>query len=118
MAPTTFPLFPALPFELRDRIWRAALPERAAPALYVYRGRGCWVARRLTESEPGYMASDGGGFAFEFRTDRFECENQFDLPLLSVNREARRVGLAWLRGQVSTLWLRCPVFGEGSDCCS
>src|SRR4051812_41445683 len=95
-----FPLFSVLPFELRDRIWRDALPGPAGPALYFYRGRGCWVARRLIESDPGYMAGNDG-LGFEFRTDRLDQDNQFDLPLVSVNRETRRVALAWLREQVS-----------------
>lgn len=36
---TTFPLFPSLPFELRDQIWRSALPEPAGPTIYFYRGK-------------------------------------------------------------------------------
>lgn len=100
MATTVFPLFPALPFELRDRIWRNALPEPAGPALYLYRGKGCWVARRLTESDPGYIAgSDELGF--DFRTDQLVYDNQFDVPLCFVNHEARRIALAWFQEQVS-----------------
>ncbi|KAH6839629.1 hypothetical protein B0I37DRAFT_449521 [Chaetomium sp. MPI-CAGE-AT-0009] len=98
MATTAFPLFSSLPFELRDRIWRSALPEPAGPALYLYRRRGCWVARRLIESDPGYIAgSDEIGF--DFRTDRLGHDNQFDVPLCFVNHEARRVALAWLNEQ-------------------
>jgi hypothetical protein len=96
-----FPLFSVLPLELREQIWRDALPKPAGPALYFYRGRGCWVPRPLTESDPGYKAG-ADRQAFEFRTDRLGHDNQFDLPLVFVNREARRVALAWLRKQVST----------------
>lgn len=105
---TTFPLFSALPFELRDRIWREALPHPAGPALYFYPGRGCWVSRPLTESDPGFMAGNDG-LAFEFRTDRLDHDNQFDLPLVFVNHEARAVALAWLCEQVSA----CVQEGRG-----
>jgi len=97
-----FPLFSVLPFEMRDQIWRDALPKPAGPALYFYRGRGCWAAQKLTESDPGYMAGNDG-MRFEFGTDRLNDGCQFDLPLVSVNREARRVALAWLREQVSRI---------------
>lgn len=36
-----FPLFSSLPQELRDQIWRDALPDENTIALYPY-GRGCW----------------------------------------------------------------------------
>lgn len=36
-----FPLFSSLPLELRDQIWRDALPDENTIALYPY-GRGCW----------------------------------------------------------------------------
>lgn len=97
---STFPLFSALPFELRDRIWREALPHPAGPTLYFYRGRGCWVPRLLTESDPGFIPGDDG-LAFEFRTDRLGHDNQYNLPLVFVNHEARKVALAWLRQKVS-----------------
>jgi hypothetical protein len=48
------------------------------------------------------MAGNDGQH-FEFRTDRLNNDCQFDLPLVSVNREARRVALAWLREQVSRI---------------
>ena len=104
MTTTAFTLFPALPFELRHQIWRNALPEHRRPTLYLYRGKGCWVPRPLVEGDPGYIAGRVmDQLGFDFLTDRFGHDNQFDLPLCFANREARRVALAWLKQQVSAV---------------
>lgn len=102
--PASFVLFSSLAAELRNQIWRDALPHHIGPALYSYRKRGCWCPRQLTESEPGYIAgNDDLNLAFEFRTDLLDDDNQYHVPLFSVNREARSIVLAWLQEQVSLI---------------
>ncbi|KAM7192710.1 hypothetical protein V8F33_008171 [Rhypophila sp. PSN 637] len=72
-SPGTFTLFALLPFELRDQIWKVALPEPpSSPALYVYRGSGLWQPFDLPEIYP------------------------LSLSLVGVNREARLVALKWI----------------------
>ena len=96
---TTFPLFSSLPLELRDQIWRDALPEKLGPALYFYRKRGCWCPRHLSKSEEGYdHENDGNNLNFEFRYDLLD-DAEFEVPLFFVNREARSTALAWIREQ-------------------
>ncbi|KAI9745723.1 MAG: hypothetical protein M1818_001259 [Claussenomyces sp. TS43310] len=93
-----FPLFSRLPRELRDQIWCDALPDKVGPALFFFR-EGCWCPRRLTESDKQYdPADDELNLEFQFRPDLLD-DTQFDIPLVFVNREARRVALAWAREQ-------------------
>ena len=92
----TLSLFPGLPRELRDHIWRDALPDTVGPAFYFYR-RGCWCPRRLSESDKVYdPANDESNLYFEFRHDLLD-DVQFEMPLVFVNREARSIALAWIR---------------------
>lgn len=96
--PSTFPLFSSLPRELRDQIWRDALPDIAGPALYVYR-KGCWCPRRLSKSDEGYdPENDENNLNLEFRHDLLD-DTQFEISLVFVNREARGIALAWVREQ-------------------
>lgn len=102
--PASFVLFSSLAAELRNQIWRDALPHHIGPTLYSYRKRGCWCPRRLTESEPGYIAgNDDLNLAFEFRTELLDDDNQYHVPLFSVNREARSIVIAWLQEHVSLI---------------
>ncbi|KAI1084593.1 hypothetical protein F5B20DRAFT_212414 [Whalleya microplaca] len=95
---STFHLFSALPPELRNQIWRYALPDKVGPALYFYR-KGCWCPRRLTESDQGYHPEDDElNLNFDFRYD-FLDDVQVEVPLAFVNREARGIALAWVREQ-------------------
>lgn len=95
---STFPLFSSLALELRDQIWRDALPPKVGPALYFYR-KGCWYARRLSESDEGYgPENDEHNLNVEFRHDLLD-DVQLEVPLVFVNREARRVALTWIREQ-------------------
>ncbi|AEO66323.1 uncharacterized protein THITE_2087795 [Thermothielavioides terrestris NRRL 8126] len=100
MATTTFPFFPFFPAELRYEIWDHALQEfePTRPVLHFFRRRGCWVPQPLTESDPGYIAGRKQ-LGMYFRTDLLEPDNQLVVPLVYVNREARRVALAWFRKQ-------------------
>ena len=96
--PPTFPLFTSLPQELRDQIWRDALPDNVRPALSRYR-RGCWCPRRLLESDEGHDPdNDEYNLNFEFRHDLLD-DIRFEIALVHVNREARDLALAWIRQQ-------------------
>lgn len=93
---SSFPLFSSLPLELRDQIWRDALPDEVGPALYFYR-KGCWCPRRLLQSDEEYDPTNQElNLNFEFRHDLLDVV-QFELPLFFVNREARNIALAWVR---------------------
>ncbi|KAI4128809.1 MAG: hypothetical protein LQ347_004030 [Umbilicaria vellea] len=95
---STFPLFLSLPQELRNQIWRDALPGKVGPALYFYR-KGCWCPRRLSKSDEGYdTENDENNLNFEFRHDLLD-DIQFEIPLGFVNAEARDISLAWVREQ-------------------
>ncbi|KAM7223087.1 hypothetical protein V8F06_001643 [Rhypophila decipiens] len=99
-SPGTFTLFALLPFELRDQIWNAALPEPpSSPALYVYRGSGLWQPFDLGEADPGYIPGTDN-IGFRFRTELLDpLDSQIhplSLSLVGVNREARLVALKWI----------------------
>jgi 2EXR family len=89
-ADTCFPLFSSLPRELRDQIWRNAMPSELRPALYLYR-KGCWRPRRLLQHEEGYdPENDEYSLSFEFRYDLLDDTQlqvllafvQFEVPLV------------------------------------
>lgn len=93
-----FPLFTRLPRELRDQIWRDALPDKVGPSLSLYK-KGCWCPRRLSESDTGYdPENDENNLNFEFQHDLLD-DIRFEMPLVYVNREARDLALAWVREQ-------------------
>ena len=96
--PPTFPLFTSLPRELRDQIWRDALPDKVGPALSYYR-KGYWYPRHLSESDEGHDPdNDENNLNFEFRHDLLD-DIRFEIALVNVNREARHLALAWIREQ-------------------
>ena len=91
-----FPLFSSLPLELRDQIWRDALPDQTRPALYFYRSE-CWCIRDLLPSDEEYhYQNDEPNLTFEFRYDLLDVV-QFEVALFFVNREAHDIALAWMR---------------------
>lgn len=93
-----FPLFSSLPPELRNQIWRDAVPDKVGPALYFYRN-GYWCPRRLSKSDKGYdPEKDENNLNFEYRHDLLD-DAQFEVPLVFVNLEARGIALAWVREQ-------------------
>ena len=95
---STFPLFSSFPQELRDQIWRDAMPDKVGPALHFYR-KGCWCPRRLSKPDEGYdPENDENNLNFEFRHDLLD-DIIFEIPLVLVNHEARGVALAWIREQ-------------------
>ena len=87
---STFPLFSSLALELREQIWRDALPNEVGPVLYLYR-KGYWCPRE--EYDPQNHETN---LNFEFRHDLLNVV-QFEVPLYFVNREARKIALAWVR---------------------
>jgi hypothetical protein len=78
-----FTLFSTLPAELRNAIWRAALPDAMEPALVSFRP-GCW-RKAGPEDHPDLM----------FRHDLLNVH--IAMPLAFVNREARSIALVWAR---------------------
>ncbi|KAM3455750.1 hypothetical protein MY3296_002168 [Beauveria thailandica] len=94
----SFTIFAALAPELRNKIWRAALPDDVGPSLFFYRHTGCWCARRLKTSDPGYIP-ETGEMAMDFRTDLLGSDSRLEIPLVSVNREARSIAIGWLDKQ-------------------
>ncbi|MCJ1278049.1 hypothetical protein MMC21_005863 [Puttea exsequens] len=94
----TFPLFSSLAPEIRNQIWRDALPDKVGPALYFYK-KGCWCPRRRLKSEEDYNHQyEERNLNFEFRLDVLD-DSQFEVPLVFVNREARGITLAWVSEQ-------------------
>ncbi|KIM94443.1 hypothetical protein OIDMADRAFT_106789 [Oidiodendron maius Zn] len=78
-APATFPLFSSLAPELRDQIWRGALPNKRAP------------------HEEDYDPNNNElNMIFEFHHSLLD-NIQFSVPLFFVNREARNITLTWIR---------------------
>ncbi|GIJ91453.1 hypothetical protein Asppvi_010418 [Aspergillus pseudoviridinutans] len=93
----TFPHFTRLPPELRILIWHAALPEKDSPALIFFK-KGCWLERRLSETEQGYDPTDPSHPHFYFSPELLD-QVEVNVPLFFVNREARSIALAWCREQ-------------------
>ncbi|KAI5919326.1 hypothetical protein F4810DRAFT_505711 [Camillea tinctor] len=94
--PSAFPLFSNLSPELRNQIWRDALPTTVGPSLCFYK-KGLWRPRQLTASEERYdPENEEFNLVFEFRYDLLDAP-QFEVPLALVNREARSIALPWLR---------------------
>jgi hypothetical protein len=89
---TQFTLFPQLITELRLEIWQLALPTiPRGKLLYPYQ-KGCWVFKELgLEPDP-----DGEDLHFIFDYSLLE-QLHIELPLYSVNQEARNVTLEWLQ---------------------
>lgn len=97
-AAAAFPFFSRLPAELRNQIWRDALPDKVDQALYFYK-KGCWDPRRLTEADEGYSPEDDElNLKLEFFHSRLD-HVQFEIPLFFVNREARGIALSWIEKQ-------------------
>lgn len=97
MATTTtsfFPYFPKLPAELRDIIWREALPDEPAPALFFFK-TGCWLPRGTAEPD----------LTLEFQHDRLDPV-EFEVALAFVNHEARGIAIAWIRERGFAMQLR------------
>ncbi len=59
--------------------------------------------RRIEPSDPAYI-EDVGELAIDFRTDLLGDHQQFHIPLVLVNHEARRIGLSWLDKQVCSIY--------------
>lgn len=83
----------SLHLELREQIWRDALPDNPVSALYSYR-KGYWRPGRCPTTNEEYNAvNDENDYFITFRHDLLE-EIGFDVLMLVLNREARRIALA------------------------
>jgi hypothetical protein len=93
-----FPLFPKFPAEIRNQIWRDALPGAIGPGLFFFK-KECWDPRRKTEADNwqfGYYPDrDGLNWNFTWHHKRL-TSTQYTLPLFFVNREARSIAVHWL----------------------
>lgn len=97
----TFPKFQNLPRELRDQIWRDSLPEKDNPALYPWK-KGCWCPRRLQKTDPEWDPNEDLNLQLNMSYDLLD-HVQVEVPLFSVNWEARVIALTWMREQKITL---------------
>jgi hypothetical protein len=86
---TAFPKFSSLAAELRNRIWREALPEEMDSALVPYR-KGSWE----------HFIDDNNGATYwaRFRSDWLETV-RYGFGMAFVNREAHSIARAWFRQQ-------------------
>ncbi|KAL8392550.1 hypothetical protein RB595_002660 [Gaeumannomyces hyphopodioides] len=105
----SFPAFADLPLELREQVWRDALPVKPGrPTLFPY-VEGSWVRGSFSPDDQWYNELDPG-------TSQFTTPSASDIavktPLLDVNREARHVAIAWARKRGYTVKRRG---GDGSD---
>ncbi|KAF5020734.1 hypothetical protein F66182_7236 [Fusarium sp. NRRL 66182] len=89
-----FARFSELPPELRNQIWRQALPDLTEPGLCLYK-KGCWQPRYLIPSDPDYLEGDLDNIRYEFRHDMLTMP--VELPQFFANREARSIILDWIR---------------------
>lgn len=92
---SSFPLFPDLPPELRLKIWRHTLPDHVPPALFTWNS-GCWSWRHFHVYGPGYESDpDDLHLIVEFQHTMLKPTRFNNIPLLSVNSEARTLALSW-----------------------
>lgn len=116
----SFPLFPRLPRELRDRIWYLALPhvseDRSAVFFHENRFLRPW---RAPPGHPAYSPDDSNLFSRYFYEELDPVP--VVMPLAHVNREARQaavfyaqeLGYMLVRGQNEDQ--RAPIFARGMD---
>ncbi|KAI0460072.1 hypothetical protein F5B21DRAFT_453137 [Xylaria acuta] len=105
----TFPLFPRLPPELRNKIWHAALPHSMRPGLLPYR-TGCWRPRWLLSSEAGFDPVNAeNNLALEFCYSLLD-KARIRVPMASANADARGIAIAWAQEQSSHIC--CSLEGD------
>ncbi|KAI1270454.1 hypothetical protein F5Y18DRAFT_368360 [Xylariaceae sp. FL1019] len=87
-----------LPPELRIIIWRTALDQAVRPALFPYK-KGCWMCGEILPAE--WESDDTNpdpdiivGFCYKLLG-----QGQLNVPVASVNTEARCVAIEWARKQ-------------------
>ncbi|KAI9647025.1 hypothetical protein NHQ30_005027 [Ciborinia camelliae] len=111
---STFPQFMNLALELRNQIWRDALPDKIDPTLCFFK-KGCWHPLHLTESDPYHEYDPRNVFnlRLEFSHELLDVV-QVRTPLVSVNHEARSIAVAWAREQGFVIKedKGCPLFGR------
>ncbi|KAF2148869.1 hypothetical protein K461DRAFT_297356 [Myriangium duriaei CBS 260.36] len=96
--PSSFPTFSEFPTEIRNLIWRCALPRTPAMIVYDYQRPFLgdnWQERFIDESDIALFDHYGEGAAvLEFCYDHL-YDTIFSLPLAHVSREARAATLSW-----------------------
>ena len=106
---STFHYFPRLPPELRDLIWQAALPDEVKPALIAFK-KGGWIPVDPIEDEEAYQCSlhtPESNTPYKHLVchyDQFDAI-QVEVPLFSVNHEARSIALPWLWKHRILIWV-------------
>ena len=99
-----FHKFQALPLELRNQIWRDALPENDEPALFPWK-KGCWGPQRLRQSKKESNSDEQQCASIHFCGDLLD-HVRVEVPLFFVNWEARDIAVAWMRKQNITVCYR------------
>ncbi|KAI1452116.1 hypothetical protein F4805DRAFT_46428 [Annulohypoxylon moriforme] len=95
---STFSLFPNLPPELRNQIWRHALDRDIGLCLYGYK-KGCWCPRELSVNDEGYDPEHpDDNTVLEFRYDLLG-EYQMEMPVAFANKEAQGAAISWAEKQ-------------------
>lgn len=115
---SSFPLFSSLAPELRDQIWREALPDEVGLALYFWK-KGCWQTWWLPEDDIEYIhRNPEANLMMTFRHELLD-HIQFEVPLAFVNREARHIAVAWLHKHGIEMRIckneRYPIFTRAFD---
>ena len=87
--------FMSLPLELRYQIWEDALPEESGPVLYFYKTGDWCLQDPLSRYEPCYSEENALKAHYKYRHDMLDAA-QVKIPIFFVNREARRIALAWI----------------------
>ncbi|KAJ3541799.1 hypothetical protein NM208_g2437 [Fusarium decemcellulare] len=100
--------FSSLAPELRNQIWREAVPDLTGLGLCPYRN-GLWLPKFLEPSDEEYLPGHDN-IDLDIRHDLLSV--QIEVSLYSVNHEARGVALAWIREQNIEIRLRNhrPIF--------
>ncbi|KAF2148033.1 hypothetical protein K461DRAFT_316457 [Myriangium duriaei CBS 260.36] len=93
----SFPLFSALPREIRDQIWHEALPSSIFPAVRFY-SEDCWCLRPILPSDDEYdwACRIGSKHLSEFR-HKLLGSSRLTVNIASVNHDAYEVALKWCR---------------------
>jgi hypothetical protein len=110
---TTFARFSDLPGELRNQIWRDALPSEIEPALFLYK-LGLWGPFHFGEGEAYHnYENDNMNWYFQWHSNLLDTPH-VDIPLLSVNREARSFALESIRKSSNRMGLHFKESGGRS----
>jgi hypothetical protein len=115
--PPSFALFTSLLPELREQIWREALPMVSASILFPYK-KGCWIVRDPTKGETGFELGFPDHLELLFLYESLD-KLHFDIPMFFANSEARNIATTWLREQSLKFKVHSgPVSGHRQPSCT